>query len=111
MEWGTSTKIDPDSSTQQHILQNATHFNPVDMVCAIRDFCGHAFDLQQFRDPHTGFISYKSHEGQALKTLELPGLWNGAMAHWITIFVEVPHSTFHPVKTLFDLLRPEHQPL
>jgi len=104
-------QIDPDSSAQQHILQNATHFNPVDMVCAIRDFCGHAFDLQQFRDPQSGFISHKSHEGQALKTLELPGLWNGAMAHWITIFVEVPHSTFHPVKTLFDLLRPEHQPL
>jgi hypothetical protein len=105
-----TSQIDPESPTQQHILQNATHFNPVDMVCAIRDFRGQPFDLTQFRDPRTGFISHKSHEGRELKALELPGLWNGAMANWITIFVEVPLSTFNPVKTLFDLLRPEHQP-
>ena len=106
-----TSQLDPESPTQQHILQNATHFNPVDMVCAIRDFRGQAFDLTQFRDPQTGFISYKSYEGRELKALELPGLWNGAMANWITIFAEVPLSTFNPVKTLFDLLRPEHQPL
>ena len=75
----------------------------------MRDYLGRPFRLAEFRDPDTYFISDKTHEGRALKALEHPGLWNGAMAHWNTAFVEVPLSTFNPVKTVFDLLRPEHQ--
>lgn len=95
---------------QRAILNASTHFNPVDIVCGMRDYQGQPFELEAFRDPDTYFISYKTHEGRPLKALELPGLWNGAMAHWNTVFVEVPISTFNPVKTAFDLLRPEHQP-
>ena len=86
-----------------------THFNPVDLVCGIRNYKGERFVLTQYVDPATGFISYKSKNGKELKALELPGLWNGAMSNWSTIFVEVPLQTFNPVKTVNDLLRPEHQ--
>lgn len=93
---------DPD---QKSIFDQSTHFNPVDMVCSTIDYKGHYFDLQCFVDEETGFISEKSYEGRLLKAMELPGLWNGAMANWITIFVEVPLETFNPVKTIFDLLK------
>jgi len=105
-----SSQVDPKSSEQQHIFASSTHFNPVDMVCGVRDYQGHPFDLSQFVDPDAGFISRKSYEGRELKALELPGLWNGAMAKWHTIFVEVPRPTFNPVKTVLDLLLPAHQP-
>ena len=84
-------------------------FNPVDLVCAVRDYKGHKFDLVKYVDKATGFISYKSKNGKDLKALELPGLWNGAMSDWNTVFVEVPLSTFNPVKTVNDLLREQHQ--
>ena len=95
---------------QQAIFNAATHFNPVDLVCALRDDQGVPFDLTQYVDHEAVFISRKSLEGRELKALELPGLWNGGMARWLTVFVEVPLATFNPVKTVFDLLRPEHQP-
>jgi hypothetical protein len=82
----------------------------VDLVCAVRDYRGRPFDLRRFVDPGTGFISIKSKDGKDLKALEHPGLWNGAMADWTTVFAEVPLATFSPVKTLNDLLRREHQP-
>jgi hypothetical protein len=90
-------------------VQNATHFNPVDLVCGVRNFQGKLFNLHEFSDPSAVFISEKSHDGQVLKALELPGLWNGAMAEWLTVFVEVPLETFSPVKTVLDLLKPAHQ--
>lgn len=105
-----AAQINLQDSGQQQLLKSSTHFNPVDMVCAVRDFRGRPFNLLAFRDPDTGFITHKSYRGRPIKALELPGLWNGGMADWITIFLEVPRSTFHPVKTVFDLLRPEHQP-
>ena len=92
------------------MFNNGTHFNPVDLVCGIRDYKGDKFHLPDFVDKSTGFISSKSKSGRELKALELPGLWNGAMSDWNTIFVEVPISTFNPVKTVNDLLRPQHQP-
>ena len=98
------------SDEQRAVWESSTHFNPVDLVCGVRDFKGRPFDLMNFSDPETGLISIKSHEGRELKALELPGLWNGAMARWNTIFVEVPLITFSPVKTVLDLLRKEHQP-
>ena len=91
------------------LMQQATHFNPVDLVCATRDAEGKPYYLPDFVDEKTGFISHKSKDGKELLALELPGLWNGAMSCWNTIFVEVPVSTFNPVKTVNDLLRPEHQ--
>jgi hypothetical protein len=94
---------------QKNIFSLATHFNPVDLVCAVKDYRGHKFDLGRFIDPTTGFISVKSKDGRELKAQELPGLWNGAMAGWLTVFVEVPLITFNPVKTVNDLLRKEHQ--
>ncbi len=103
-------QIDPENDAQQTILNNSSHFNPVDLVCYIKNYEGKKFDLHQFIDPSTGFISEKTQNGKSLKALELPGLWNGAMANWITFFVEVPISTFNPVKTVMDLLRPQHQP-
>ena len=106
-----SSQIDSNDPAQMDIAQHATHFNPVDLVCGVRDFKGEKFDLIQFRDPETGFISSKSKDGKTLKAQELPGLWNGAMADWITLFVEVPVITFNPVKTINDLLRTEHQPI
>ena len=91
------------------MLSTATHFNPVDLVCYVRRHDGTKFDLTQHVDPATGFISEKSSHGRALRALELPGLWNGAMSDWNTAFVEVPIATFNPVKTVNDLLRPAHQ--
>jgi hypothetical protein len=97
-----------DSASKQH-FQASTHFNPVDLICGTRDYRGQAFDLLHFRDMNTGFITEKSKSGKVLKALELPGLWNGAMANWNSLFVEVPLLTFNPVKTINDLLREEHQ--
>ena len=104
-----SSQVEMDSEEQKAIWESSTHFNPVDLVCGVRDDRGDAFDLLKYRDPNTGFISIKSKRGRELKALELPGLWNGAMAHWNTAFVEVPMITFNPVKTVLDLLREEHQ--
>lgn len=103
-------QIDTSDNEQAQILQNATHFNPVDLVCGLKDYKGNKFDLQEFINPNEGFISKKSKEGRELKALEWPGLWNGAMAYWNTIFAEVPLETFNPVKTVTDLLKPGHQP-
>jgi hypothetical protein len=105
-----SAQVDPQSSKQQAIWASSTHFNPVDLVCAVRDFRGRPFHLERYVDPEAVFISQKSKDGRDLKSMELPGLWNGAMTEWITLFVEVPIATFNPVKTINDLLRPEHQP-
>lgn len=91
------------------MMERATHFNPVDLVCYIRDAEGKKYDLLRRVDSETGFISSKSLHGRTLKALELPGLWNGAMSDWLTAFVEVPVETFNPVKTVNDLLRPQHQ--
>ena len=91
------------------MFEQGTHFNPVDLVCAIRDYKGNKFNLLDYVDKATGFISYKSKNGKDLKALELPGLWNGSMSDWSTVFVEVPLSTFNPVKTVNDLLREQHQ--
>ena len=104
-----SAQIDMNDSSKGQIVQQATHFNPVDLVCSMKDVNDEAFDLLKFRDAQTGFISYKSKNGKELKAQELPGLWNGAMSNWNTIFVEVPISTFNPVKTVNDLLRDQHQ--
>jgi len=103
-----SSQIDLKDPEQGKIVQEATHFNPVDLVCGIKDFKGEKFDLRRFIDSTTGFISTKSKDGKNLKAQELPGLWNGAMADWITIFVEAPIITFNPVKTVNDLLREQH---
>ncbi len=104
-----SSQVDLTSAEQRNIWESSTHFNPVDLVCGVRDYKGNCFNLMNFIDPDTGFISIKSKEGRELKALELPGLWNGAMANWNTVFVEVPIITFNPVKTVLDLLRKEHQ--
>jgi hypothetical protein len=104
-----TAQIDLNNSESKNHFQASTHFNPVDLVCGTRDYREQAFDLLQFRDMNTGFITEKSKSGKVLKALELPGLWNGAMAHWNTLFVEVPLITFNPVKTINDLLREEHQ--
>lgn len=104
-----TAQIDLDNPGQAAILQASTHFNPVDLICAVKDYQGKKFDLLKYRDNLTGFITKKSRGGKALKAMELPGLWNGAMADWITLFVEVPISTFNPVKTVNDLLKPSHQ--
>ena len=106
-----SSQIDGNDPQQKEIANNATHFNPVDLVCGVCNYKGEKYDLLDFSDPETGFISTKSKDGKTLKAQELPGLWNGAMADWITLFVEVPAITFNPVKTVNDLLRSEHQPL
>lgn len=92
----------------KRVFQGSTHFNPVDLICSTKDKNGKPFPLHQYRDPNTGFISIKSKDGKELKALELPGLWNGSMAFWNTVFVEVPVETFNPVKTVNDLLRPQH---
>ena len=104
------SQVDIGSNEQRDILESATHFNPVDLICGVRNYKGESFNLMDYTDPDAGFISIKSSGGRQLKALELPGLWNGAMADWTTIFVEVPISTFNPVKTVLDLLRKEHQP-
>jgi hypothetical protein len=103
-----SSQINLKDPEQKAIVDHSTHFNPVDLVCSTRDYEGAPFDLSEFIDENTGFISLKSSGGKILKAQELPGLWNGAMAKWITIFAEVPIITFNPVKTVSDLLRPEH---
>jgi hypothetical protein len=103
-------QINPASREQAEIWASATHFNPVDIVCGLRDWRGHPFDLARYVDPKSFLVSRKSSGGKMLKALERPGLWNGAMARWITVFVEVPVETFSPVKTITDLLRREHQP-
>ncbi|MCD8266183.1 MAG: DUF4301 family protein [Prevotellaceae bacterium] len=104
-----SSQIDKGNDEYVKMFTEGTHFNPVDLVCAIRDYKGRPFDLPKYVDPATGFISQKSKNGRELKALELPGLWNGAMSDWSTVFVEVPLSTFNPVKTVNDLLREQHQ--
>ena len=104
-----SSQIDTANADYMKMFAAGTHFNPVDLVCATKDFRGKPFDLRQYVDPQTGFISSKSKNGHELKALELPGLWNGAMSDWNTIFVEVPLTTFNPVKTVNDLLRDSHQ--
>ena len=104
-----SSQIDMNDPEKKALFERGTFFNPVDIVCAVRDFKGHKFDLSKYVDKSTGFISHKSKNGRELKALELPGLWNGAMSDWNTVFVEVPLSTFNPVKNVNDLLRPQHQ--
>lgn len=104
-----SSQIDMNDPEKKVMFEKGTHFNPVDLVCAIRDYKGNKFDLLKHVDKATGFISYKSKNGKDLKALELPGLWNGSMSDWSTVFVEVPLSTFNPVKTVNDLLREQHQ--
>ena len=104
-----SSQIDKNNEEYMKMFTQGTHFNPVDLVCALKDYKGNAFNLPDFVDPSTGFISNKSKNGKELKALELPGLWNGAMSNWNTVFVEVPLSTFNPVKTVNDLLREQHQ--
>ena len=101
-----SSQISPDDMP---LMKSATHFNPVDLVCGVRTSQGGKFDLRRYTDPSTGFISSKSSGGRELRAQELPGLWNGAMARWNTIFVDVPITTFSPVKVVQDLLRPQHQ--
>ncbi len=102
-------QINKRDRRQQEILESATHFNPVDLVCGVRDYHGNKFNLLEFVDPEAGFITKKTMNGKVLKALELPGLWNGAMANWISVFVEVPLTTFNPVKTVNDLLKSAHQ--
>lgn len=104
-----SSQIDMKDPEKKAMFEKGTHFNPVDLVCAIRDYKGNKFNLLEHVDKATGFISYKSKNGKDLKALELPGLWNGSMSDWNTVFVEVPLSTFNPVKTVNDLLREQHQ--
>ena len=101
-----SSQIAPE---QKNLMAEATHFNPADLACGVRNYKGEKYDLTRYTDPKTGFISVKSKDGRELKAQELPGLWNGAMARWNTVFVEVPITTFSPVKTVNDLLRPQHQ--
>ncbi len=104
-----SSQIDFTNNYQKEIAARASHFNPVDLVCGIKDYRGNKFDLRFFIDKSTGFICFKPTEDKIVKAQELPGLWNGAMANWISIFIEVPIETFNPVKTVTDLLRKEHQ--
>ena len=104
-----SSQIDLKDPEKKAMFEKGTHFNPVDLVCALKNYKGEKFNLPDYVDKNTGFISYKSKDGRELKALELPGLWNGAMSDWNTVFVEVPLSTFNPVKTVNDLLREQHQ--
>lgn len=104
-----SAQVDMDDSSQKDIFTRSSHFNPVDLVCGLQDHHGRPFNLMHYVDYDLGLISVKSKGGQELKALELPGLWNGSMAYWNTLFIEVPLITFNPVKTINDLLRPEHQ--
>ena len=104
-----SVQINMSDEAARGALASATHFNPVDIVCCLHDYNGESFDLLKYVDEDAGFISSKSYQGRELKALELPGLWNGAMSKWNTLFVEVPLETFNPVKVVLDLLRPAHQ--
>ena len=103
-------QVDLANDNQKTILDAATHFNPVDLVCSLKNYKKEKFDLTHFVDYSSGFIVEKNVAGKNIKGYELPGLWNGAMAKWITVFVQVPLITFNPVKTVNDLLKPEHQP-
>lgn len=105
-----SSQIDLDNKAQKEIFAQASHFNPVDLVCGLKNYKGEFFNLQDFVDKNSGFIVHKNRFGKEVKSYELPGLWNGAMSGWITIFAEVPLETFNPVKTVNDLLKPAHQP-
>ena len=104
-----SAQVDMQNEVQKELFTKATHFNPVDLICTSKNYKNEKFDLLQFRDDETGFITEKSQSGKSLKAQELPGLWNGSMSDWNTLFVEVPLITFNPVKTVNDLLRKEHQ--
>jgi len=104
-----SVQIDKNNPEACAALAAATHFNPVDLVCCLKDYKGNKFNLLEYVDHDAGFISSKSFQGRELKALELPGLWNGSMSDWNTAFVEVPVETFNPVKVVLDLLRPAHQ--
>lgn len=104
-----SSQVDFNNESQKAFVNDATHFNPVDLVCGVKNYKGEKFDLIKYVDPSTGFISQKSKDGRELKAQELPGLWNGSMSDWNTLFMEVPVNTFNPVKTVNDLLRPQHQ--
>ena len=104
-----SSQIDITNQKDKSMMMKSTYFNPVDLVCGVKDYLGKRFDLPKYVDKSTGFISLKSKNGKEMKALELPGLWNGAMSDWNTVFVEVPIETFNPVKTVNDLLRPQHQ--
>jgi hypothetical protein len=104
-----SAQINLKDKTQKDILKNATHFNPVDLVCGVKNYKGEKFDLHKYVDRKAAFITAKTKLGKDLKALELPGLWNGSMAFWNTVFVEVPIITFNPVKTVNDLLKSPHQ--
>jgi len=103
-------QIDPDSSSQQRVVADSTHFNPVFIVCGLRDRHGRPYDLRDYVDPDTAIIARKSAGGRELKALERPGLWNGSMARWTTVFVEIPEIVFNPVKTVNVLLEEVHQP-
>ncbi len=105
-----SAQIDHSDESQLKIFNSATHFSPVDFACGVKDYKGENFDLNKFSNPETALITKKSKNGKELKALELPGLWNGGMYYWLTVFVEVPKITFNPVKEINDLLKPEHQP-
>jgi hypothetical protein len=105
-----SAQINKKDNSQKSILKSSTYFNPVDIVCGVKNYKGEKYNLLDFVDTNKGFITSKTYEGRPLKGLELPGLWNGAMAGWNTIFIEVPLSTFNPVKTVLDLLKESHQP-
>ena len=105
-----TTQVDLSDQNQVKIFDKSTHFNPVDLACGVKDYKGNHFNLEKFSNPETGLITKKSKDGKELKALELPGLWNGGMYYWLTVFVEVPKITFNPVKEVNDLLKPEHQP-
>ncbi|MGN1238697.1 MAG: DUF4301 family protein, partial [Muribaculaceae bacterium] len=104
-----SAQFDKSKPESVELIKSGSHFNPVDLVCYIKDVDGNKFDLKKYVDKDTGLISEKSKSGVTIKALELPGLWNGSMSDWNTVFVEVPIVTFNPVKTVNDLLRPQHQ--
>jgi hypothetical protein len=104
-----AAQVDHDDPAQDEIWNASTHFNPADLVCGLKSRKGEPYDLTRFIDPAMSFVTEKTHEGRPLRALERPGLWNGAMAGWNTVFVEVPLSTFTPVKSVFDLLQPEHR--
>ena len=104
-----SAEIDQKSLSQRRVWESSTHFNPVDIVCGVKNFKGEKFNLFDFADPEAGILTEKTFGSGKIKALELPGLWNGSMSGWITVFAEVPSSTFNPVKTLWDLLKEPHQ--
>ena len=104
-----TAQVNLKDEAQVKILNTSEYANITDLVCGVKNFEGQPFDLMKYRDPETGFIAEKSQNGKALKAMELPGLWNGAMSNWNTAFVQVPTSTFNPVKTVLDLLKKEHQ--